>query len=119
MHARIRTACAALVVLGLAAGPLAGAAAASPAPTVVRETDGPNAGALRAAIAGLPNADATAALVRVGGTGGSWHGTAGVRDLTTGRAALEQGRYSVNATDAKAVGMHPVAERILLAAFGS
>ncbi|MFC4468591.1 serine hydrolase domain-containing protein [Streptomyces xiangluensis] len=98
MHARVRTACAALVVLGLAAGPLTGAAAASPATTVVRTADGPNAEALRAAIADLPDKDATAALVRVGGTGGSWHGSAGVRDLTTGRAALEHGRFRAGST---------------------
>jgi len=101
MHIRVRTACAALVVLGLAAGSLAGAAAASPATTVVREADGPNAKALRDAIADLPDLsdkDATAALVRVGGTGGSWHGSSGVRDLATGRAALEHGRFRAGST---------------------
>ncbi|MGI5194525.1 serine hydrolase domain-containing protein [Streptomyces sp. CA-288835] len=101
MHIRVRTACAALVVLGLVAGPLAGAAAASPATTVVREAAGPNEKALRDAIDNLPDVSdkgATAALVRVGGTGGSWHGSSGVRDLATRRAALEHGRFRAGST---------------------
>ncbi|MGP4047166.1 serine hydrolase domain-containing protein [Streptomyces sp. 2A115] len=101
MHARIRTACAALVVLGLAAGPLAGTALASPSPSataVVREADGPNRKALRAALAGLPDKDATAALVRVGGTKGNWRGSAGVHDLVSGRKALEHGRFRAGST---------------------
>ncbi|TPQ19827.1 serine hydrolase domain-containing protein [Streptomyces sporangiiformans] len=100
MHARIRTACAALVVLGLAAGPLAGTASASPAKTatVLRDSAGPNVKALRAALAGLPDDDATAALVRVGGRDGSWRGSAGVHDLVSGRAALEHGRFRAGST---------------------
>jgi D-alanyl-D-alanine carboxypeptidase len=98
MHTRIRTACATLVALGLAAGPLAGTALASPSAAVVREAPGPDAKALRAALACLPDDDATAALVRVGGKGGSWRGSAGVHDLVSGREALEHGRFRAGST---------------------
>ncbi|MET9662410.1 serine hydrolase domain-containing protein, partial [Streptomyces sp. NPDC006510] len=37
--------------------------------------------------------DATAALVRVAGTGGSWRGSAGVHDLVSGRPADPDGRF--------------------------
>ncbi|MET7488072.1 serine hydrolase domain-containing protein [Streptomyces sp. NPDC005538] len=89
MHPRHRTTAVLTtsLVLALAAGPLAAPAfAASPA-AVARETAGPDAVALRAALAGLPDADATAALVRVGGTDGIWRGSAGVHDLASGAAA--------------------------------
>ncbi|MDC2958702.1 serine hydrolase [Streptomyces gilvifuscus] len=97
MRARVPTALAASLVLALAAGPLAGPAFAAPAPasahdTSVHDTSGPDADALRAAIAGLPDADATAALIRVGGDG-TWRGTAGVRDVRTGAPALANGRF--------------------------
>ncbi|XUL91443.1 serine hydrolase domain-containing protein [Streptomyces galilaeus] len=88
------------LVLALAAGPLAAPAfAASPAPsTALRGTAGPDAGALRAALAGLPDADATAALVRVGGTDGSWRGSAGVHDLESGAAAYPEARFRAGST---------------------
>ncbi|MBK3647852.1 serine hydrolase [Streptomyces sp. MBT33] len=97
MRARVPTALAASLVLALAAGPLAGPAFAAPAPasahdTSGHDTSGPDADALRAAIAGLPDADATAALIRVGGDG-TWRGTAGVRDVRTGAPALANGRF--------------------------
>ncbi|MCX4905055.1 serine hydrolase [Streptomyces sp. NBC_00878] len=102
---RVRTACAALVALGLTAGPLAGTALAASSPTaVVQETPGPKtvspetAKALRAALKGLPDKDATAALLRVGGKAGSWRGSAGVHDLTSGRKALEHGRFRAGST---------------------
>ena len=88
------------LVLALAAGPLAAPAfAASPSPsTAVRGTAGPDAEALRAALAGLPDADATAALVRVGGTDGSWRGSAGVHDLESGAAADPDARFRAGST---------------------
>ncbi|MER5451179.1 serine hydrolase domain-containing protein [Streptomyces sp. NPDC002764] len=92
MRARVSTALAASLVLALAAGPLAAPAFAAPAPASAHDTSGPDAEALRAAIAGLPDADATAALIRVGGDG-TWKGTAGVRDVRTGAPALENGRF--------------------------
>ncbi|MFI8233198.1 serine hydrolase domain-containing protein [Streptomyces sp. NPDC085900] len=97
MRARVPTALAAALTLALAAGPLAGPAFAAPAPpsahhTSGHDTSGPDADALRAAIAGLPDADATAALIRVGGDG-TWRGTAGVRDVRTGAPALANGRF--------------------------
>ncbi|MGW2560088.1 serine hydrolase domain-containing protein [Streptomyces sp. NPDC001514] len=98
MNGRTRTLLAAALVLGVAAGPsVVPAAAHSPAPVC---TDGgtddagkPDEAALEAAIAGLPTADATAALVRVGGTGGSWHGSSGVHDLKSGRPADPDARF--------------------------
>ncbi len=99
---------AAALVAALAAGPLAvpafaasaapvsgapsSSAPSSSAPSSVRATSGPDAEALAAALAGLPDQDATAAQIRVGGDG-RWLGTAGVRDLRTGAPALENGRF--------------------------
>jgi len=94
-----RTVLAASLALALGAGPLAAPAFAATAPaTTVRHASAPDAKALRAAIAGLPNADATAALVRVGGTGGSWRGSAGVHDLESGRAADPDARFRAGST---------------------
>ncbi|MGW0665824.1 serine hydrolase domain-containing protein [Streptomyces sp. NPDC002746] len=55
----------------------------------------PDAEALRDAISGLPADDATAALVRVGGTDGAWRGSSGVHDLASGRPADPDGRFRV------------------------
>ncbi|MGW1214794.1 serine hydrolase domain-containing protein [Streptomyces sp. NPDC002499] len=94
------------VVLALAAaGPLAAPASAAPASTsagspatVTSTATAPDAEALRAAIAGLPDADATAALVRVGGSDGRWRGSAGVHDLASGRAADPDARFRAGST---------------------
>ncbi|WP_031105452.1 serine hydrolase domain-containing protein [Streptomyces sp. NRRL S-146] len=87
---------AALLVAGIAAGPsvLPAAASAPAAPPAARSAteQSPNA-ALEAAIAGLPGTDATAALVRVGGKKGTWHGSSGVHDLRTGRPADPAARF--------------------------
>lgn len=104
MPDRIRTVTAVTValVLGLAAGPLAAPAVAAPAPApapaVRTATTGPDAAALRAALAGLPDADATAALVRVGGTDGRWLGSAGVHDLASGREADPNALFRAGST---------------------
>ncbi|MFG2728710.1 serine hydrolase domain-containing protein [Streptomyces canus] len=58
----------------------------------------PDGKALRAALAGLPDADATAALVRVGGTGGSWRGSSGVHDLESERPADPGARFRAGST---------------------
>ncbi|MEU3398496.1 serine hydrolase domain-containing protein [Streptomyces filamentosus] len=89
MRKPLRTLLAAALVLGVAAGPAAlspAFAAHVPAAAVA----GPD---LSAALAGLPRADATAALVRVGGTEGSWTGAAGVHDLESGAPADPAGRF--------------------------
>ncbi|MFJ2060239.1 serine hydrolase domain-containing protein [Streptomyces sp. NPDC087908] len=106
MRTTTRTLLATALVLGVAAGPALAPAFA--APTAARATarasgpaaPGPAAPAARptspdlsAAIAGLPRADATAALVRVGGTEGSWQGSSGVRDLESGAPADPAGRF--------------------------
>jgi D-alanyl-D-alanine carboxypeptidase len=96
-----RTALATVLTLSLAlpAGALAApASAASVATPATARGSAPDAGALRAALAGLPDADATAALVRVGGTGGVWRGSAGVHDLASGRAADPDARFRVGST---------------------
>jgi len=91
------TALATALTLALAAGPLAAPALATSAPAIA-QVAGPDAKALRAAIAGLPNADATAALVRVGGKGPDWRGSAGVHDLASGRPADPDGRFRAGST---------------------
>jgi CubicO group peptidase (beta-lactamase class C family) len=100
MRARRRTTvvAASLVLALTAAGPLAAPAFAAPAPATARQANGPDAQALRAALAGLPDADATAALVRVGGTDGTWRGSAGVHDLASGRAADPDARFRAGST---------------------
>ncbi|WP_335936111.1 serine hydrolase domain-containing protein [Streptomyces sp. PTD5-9] len=93
-----RTVLTAAVVLALTAGPLTAPASATAARTATRAVSGPDADALRAAIAGLPDADATAALVRVGGTDGGWRGSAGVHDLVSGRAADPHALFRAGST---------------------
>ncbi|MFF3622403.1 serine hydrolase domain-containing protein [Streptomyces sp. NPDC002467] len=123
MKARTRTLVAAALVLGIVAGPAAAAQAApAPAPTPVSApaaspvfSTPPDAAALRKAIAGVgpQNKDATAALVRVGGTSGSWRGAAGVADVRSGRAAVEDARFragSVTKTFTAAVVLQLAAE---------
>lgn len=125
MKARTRTLVAAALVLGVVAGPAAAAQAApAPAPTSAGVSAGvtspvftapPDAAALRKAIAGLgaQNKDATAALVRVGGTSGSWRGASGVADVRSGRAAVEDARFragSVTKTFTAAVVLQLAAE---------
>ncbi|WP_405826700.1 beta-lactamase family protein [Streptomyces sp. NBC_01390] len=106
MHLRPRTAVRAsalatvlTLTLALPAGALAApaSAASTPGPATGRGT-APDAKALRAALAGLPDGDATAALVRVGGTGGVWRGSAGVHDLASGRAADPDARFRAGST---------------------
>ncbi|MDQ0714880.1 D-alanyl-D-alanine carboxypeptidase [Streptomyces luteogriseus] len=96
MKTRTSLLTAAVLVAGIAAGPsvLPAAASAPAVSSAARSTTGqsPNA-ALEAAIAGLPSADATAALVRVGGKEGTWHGSSGVHDLRTGRPADPAARF--------------------------
>ncbi|MFE7272598.1 serine hydrolase domain-containing protein [Streptomyces sp. NPDC057623] len=95
------------LALTLTALPLAGTASAQSARPVssscdaraieASPADGPDVEALCAALAGLPDQDATAALIRVGGKG-SWHGVAGVRDMRTGAPALENARFRAGST---------------------
>ncbi|WP_406863412.1 serine hydrolase domain-containing protein [Streptomyces sp. HUAS MG47] len=89
MNRTARTLLAAALVLGVAAGP----ATATTAPAPVAATEAAGTARLEAALAGLPSADATAALVRVGGTEGTWQGVAGVHDLRTNRPADPGARF--------------------------
>ncbi|MCX5375552.1 serine hydrolase [Streptomyces sp. NBC_00091] len=121
MKARTRTLIAAALVLGVAAGPVAAAQAApAPAPVSAGVTPPvfsapPKAALLEQAIAGLGarHKDATAALVRVGGTSGSWRGASGVADVRSGRGAIEDARFragSVTKTFTAAVVLQLAAE---------
>ncbi|MFJ2707324.1 serine hydrolase domain-containing protein [Streptomyces sp. NPDC087428] len=89
------------LALGIAGATAAPASAGDRVPAGAHPAPGPSTGrapdaeALRAAISGLPADDATAALVRVGGTDGAWRGSAGVHDLTSGRPADPDGRFRV------------------------
>ncbi|MGW2227427.1 serine hydrolase domain-containing protein [Streptomyces formicae] len=106
MKVPARAALAAALVLGLtgaAAAPALADAPAAQAPAAHTRpapdpSTGPDAKALREAIKGLPNADATAALVRVGGPEGTWRGSSGVHDLVTHRKADPNGRFRAGST---------------------
>ncbi|MFI6092621.1 serine hydrolase domain-containing protein [Streptomyces sp. NPDC051218] len=100
MQFRARTALAAALVIGLTGAATAPALAQAHTPPAAVSARGPapDGKALRAAIKGLPNADATAALVRVGGTDGTWRGSSGVHDLATGRKADPHGRFRAGST---------------------
>ncbi|KUO15135.1 serine hydrolase domain-containing protein [Streptomyces dysideae] len=93
----------AALTLGLTALPLATTASAHPGSSCAASAkpstsmEGPDVEALCAALAGLPDKDATAALIRVGGKG-SWHGVAGVRDVRTDAPALENARFRAGST---------------------
>ncbi|MFJ7989488.1 serine hydrolase domain-containing protein [Streptomyces sp. NPDC096351] len=95
MRTSTRSLLAAALVLGVAAGPaLAPAFAAPTAPvTTPAPAARPASPDLSAVIAGLPRADATAALVRVGGSEGAWRGSAGVHDLVSGAPADPGARF--------------------------
>ncbi|MFF8293414.1 serine hydrolase domain-containing protein [Streptomyces sp. NPDC016309] len=118
MKSTTRALLAATLVLGVVAGPAvlpaaasappASAPAASPHPAAPSGT-----AALERAVAGLPTAAATAALVRVGGTEGVWRGSAGVHDLRTGRPADPGARFragSVTKVFTAAVALQLAAE---------
>ncbi|WP_225800119.1 serine hydrolase [Streptomyces sp. NK15101] len=90
MRKSTRTLLAAALALGVAAGPALTPAFAAPQPAAAAQASAPD---LSAVIAGLPRADATAALVRVGGTEGSWRGSAGVHDLETNAPADPAARF--------------------------
>ncbi|WP_435973796.1 serine hydrolase domain-containing protein [Streptomyces sp. Qhu_M48] len=93
MRTSTRTLLAAALVLGVAAGPATVPAFAT-GPAAVSRTAAPSLDTvMSAAIAGLPRADATAALVRVGGTEGSWQGSSGVHDLESGAPADPAARF--------------------------
>ncbi|WP_246097675.1 serine hydrolase domain-containing protein [Streptomyces botrytidirepellens] len=112
MQSTTRTLLAAALVVGTAVGPAALPAVASAPPSAVsaRPAD-PTVPALEAAIATL--SDATAALVRVGGTEGVWRGSSGVHDLRTNRPADPAARFragSVTKVFTAAVALQLVAE---------
>ncbi|MGC3001894.1 serine hydrolase domain-containing protein [Streptomyces sp. G35A] len=99
MRARRRTTLlTASLVLALGAGPLAAPAVAAPSPSAPVCAGASSHRSLCEAIAGLPDENATAALVRLGGTGGTWQGSSGVRDLASGRPAGPDARFRAGST---------------------
>ncbi|NEB02954.1 serine hydrolase domain-containing protein [Streptomyces sp. SID13726] len=89
------------ILTGALAVPLSAALPVSVAQahtTAIPTAPAPGAEALRAAIAGLPDADATAALVRVGGSGGGWRGSSGVHDLESRGPADPAARFRAGST---------------------
>ncbi|MFG2869965.1 serine hydrolase domain-containing protein [Streptomyces sp. NPDC048338] len=113
MKRTTRTLLAAALVLGVAAGPAVVPAVAAGPGTALAVSAPPLGPALEAAIAGLPTADATAALVRAGGTEGVWRGSSGVHDLRTGRPADPGARFragSVTKVFTAAVALQLAAE---------
>lgn len=137
MKTRTRTLLASSLLLGVLAGPAAvparaaaGTSAACPGPALAgtaptgSDSGGTapgdtavDADALAEAIAGLPREDATAALVRVGGTDGTWRGSAGVHDLVSGRPADPGARFragSVTKVFTAATALQLAGERKLL-----
>jgi D-alanyl-D-alanine carboxypeptidase len=110
-----RTLLAAALVLGVAAGPsaLPAVASAPSAAVPTRSADPALENALKAALSGLPTADATAALVRVGGREGVWQGSSGVHDLKSDRPADPSARFragSVTKVFTAAVALQLAAE---------
>ncbi|WP_418959401.1 serine hydrolase domain-containing protein [Streptomyces tritici] len=94
MNGTLRTLLATALALGVASGAAVVPAAADPTATPTASASASDAtAALEAAIAGLPDDHATAALVRVGGTEGTWRGSAGVHDLRTNRPADPGARF--------------------------
>ncbi len=58
----------------------------------------PNDAALTAAIAGLPDADTTAALVRITGSEGAWSGTSGYADIHAHTPVRANGNFRIGST---------------------
>ncbi|MBO3678456.1 serine hydrolase [Streptomyces sp. NEAU-YJ-81] len=114
MQSTRRTLLAAALVLGVVAGPAVPPALAATSSAAVPTRSG--IPALEAAIAGLPTSDATAALVRVGGSEGVWRGSSGVHDLKTNRPADPAARFragSVTKVFTAAVALQLAAEGTL------
>jgi D-alanyl-D-alanine carboxypeptidase len=71
-------------------------AAATPAPAAAATQLAPlDPAKLAAAIAGLPNDDASGALLQVRGSAGCWQGTSGVANVHTGQKVPQDGRFRV------------------------
>lgn len=98
MNRRAALALSASLALGALAVPLAAVPAQARPAVSAHDAPAPDAKALAAAVAGLPDADATAALVRIDGRGGSWHGSGGVHDLRSGRPADDNARFRAGST---------------------
>jgi D-alanyl-D-alanine carboxypeptidase len=71
------------------------AALISAVPAAATSLPPPNDAALRAAISGLPNREASGALVRITGSAGSWSGVSGVSDVRTGAPVRADGRFRI------------------------
>jgi D-alanyl-D-alanine carboxypeptidase len=77
-----------LAIAGTAGTASASVKAADPLPPI-------DPAALQGAIAGLPNATVTGALINVTGSAGQWSGTSGVRDVKSGKPVAADGNFRV------------------------
>lgn len=80
--------------IALCAVPAAASAAQAPVTSVTAETPLDSA-KLAAAIANLPNAEASGALLQVRGSDGCWQGTSGVANVHTGQEVPQNGRFRI------------------------
>jgi D-alanyl-D-alanine carboxypeptidase len=87
---------AAVTALALVAVPAQAAVVPPPAPGT--ELPKPNDKALKAAIAGLPKAAVTGALVRITGTAGDWSGVSGESDNQTHGPVNPDGYFRIGST---------------------
>ncbi len=87
---RTTTIAVALAAAALALG--AAPATAGPRPDPLPPLD---TGALAAAVAGLPDDEASGALLQVRGAAGEWRGTSGVANVHTGRPVPGDGRFRI------------------------
>jgi len=85
IHKRIAVVVAAIAVAGAGLGTTT---AAADVPSL-------DPAALRAAIAGLPNDEASGALLQVRGRAGAWQGTSGVANVHTGQPVPVDGRFRI------------------------
>ncbi|MET7994802.1 serine hydrolase domain-containing protein [Amycolatopsis sp. NPDC005232] len=94
---RIAAAASAALLLTAAVTPAALAEPAAPGHSApARSTLPPmNPASLAGAIAGLPNAQATGALVQVRGSAGAWSGVSGTADLSTGAPVPANGHFRI------------------------
>lgn len=83
--------------VALCAVPASAAAAPAPAAAASATTELPplDPAKLAAAIAGLPDDDASGALLQVRGSAGCWQGTSGVANVHTGQKVPQDGRFRI------------------------
>src|SRR3954454_11969988 len=85
-----------LVAAGLSLGAVPATADVRPAVSASHAAEQAlDPAALAAAIAGLPNGEASGALLQVRGEDGCWQGTSGVANIQTGQKVPVNGRFRI------------------------